>query len=103
MTTLEAAAYLELPVDTVRRLVRAGRLPALRSDGRRAERTIAGRKQTFTITGRLHFRRADLDAFRLAHETTTTIAPNDRAVATARQCHSAALAALLPKTRVFPA
>lgn len=101
MTTSEAAAYLELPVDTLRRLVRTGRLKALRTDGRVSTRTIAGRRQKFTITGRLHFRKEDLDAWRTAHETAPAEQVKERRIANVRQAHSAALGALMPRVRVF--
>lgn len=95
MTRREAAAYLELPEKTVLRLAQQGRILCIRTDGRIGTRVIAGKRQEFRITGRLHFRVADLDAWRAEHsnnpERSRRIVPTT----------NPALAALMPKVRVF--
>lgn len=96
MTRREAAAYLELPEKTLLRLAQKGRIACVRTDGRIGTRVRAGRREEFRITGRLHFRRDDLDAWRAEHsnqpERSRRIVPTT----------NSALAALMPKVRVFP-
>lgn len=102
MTLSEAAAYLEIPKATLRRLARQGRVRCLRTDGRMGKRKRAGRTEAFRITGRLHFRKEDLDAWRIEHQNEPTERKRDRRIANAQHVTSAALAKVMPKARVFP-
>lgn len=102
MTLREAAAYIEILETTLRRLARTGRVKCIRTDGRMGTRKRAGRIEPFRITGRLHFRKEDLDAWRSEHENAPAERTRDRRIANARDMSNAALARLMPKKRAFP-